>query len=80
MLLDGHDAVFVPAVDSGYALIGVTRPAAPLMVDIAWSTSRVMAPTRERLRKLGWTHAELPPVADIDEPADLVHVPQGRLA
>lgn len=74
--LDDHDAVFVPALDGGYALIGVRRAAATLLLGgVAWSTSRVMAVTRERLHAHGWRYAELGPVADIDEPADLRHLP-----
>ncbi len=38
-----------------------------------------MADTRERLRAAGLRWAELPPVADIDEPADLAHLPAGWL-
>lgn len=78
--LVAHDAVFVPARDGGYVLVGVRRPAAALFAGVAWSTPRVMAQTRERLRTAGWTHHELPPVADVDEPADLVHVPPSWLA
>jgi glycosyltransferase A (GT-A) superfamily protein (DUF2064 family) len=40
-----------------------------------WSHARVMAQTRERLAALGLRHAELPLLHDIDEPADLVHLP-----
>lgn len=39
-----------------------------------WSTPQVLALTRERLRAAGLRHAELPPLHDIDEPADLVHL------
>lgn len=74
------DAVFVPAFDGGYALVGVRRRADALFDGIAWSTPHVMAATRARVRALGWTHAELPPVADVDEPADLAHVPPAWLA
>ena len=73
--LDSHDAVFVPALDGGYALIGLTRPAPELLLGMTWSTPQVMAETRERAHRHGWRWAELPPVADIDEPADLVHLP-----
>ena len=38
-----------------------------------------MEDTRERLRAAGVRWAELPPVADIDEPVDLVHLPPGWL-
>ena len=75
-----HNAVVVPAHDGGYALVGVARPADALFAGVAWSTHGVMAETRERLRAGGWTWRELPPVADVDEPADLVHVPPAWLA
>ena len=77
--LASHDAVFVPALDGGYALVGLARPAPTLFDGMAWSTSRVMADTRERARQAGLRWAELPAVADIDEPADLAHLPPGWL-
>lgn len=73
------DAVFIPALDGGYALIGLRRPAPTLFTGMAWSTSTVMVHTRERLRAAGLRHIELPAVADIDEPADLRHLPAGWL-
>lgn len=78
--LDDHPAVFVPALDGGYALIGLTRPAPELLLDMVWSTPDVMQHTRDRARESGWAWVELPPVADIDEPADLTHLPVGWLA
>lgn len=78
--LAAHDAVFVPALDGGYALVGLRQPAPGLFDGIAWSTSTVMARTRERIAALGLRCTELDPVADIDEPADLVHVPPAWLA
>jgi hypothetical protein len=73
-----HAVVFVPALDGGYALVGLLDAApavlAALFDGMPWSTPRVMAETRDRLAALGLRHAELPPVADIDEPADLVHL------
>ncbi|MBX3606700.1 MAG: TIGR04282 family arsenosugar biosynthesis glycosyltransferase [Piscinibacter sp.] len=72
--LESHDAVFVPAHDGGYALVGLQRPAPALFEGIAWSTPAVMAQTRAALRRLGLTHAELAPLHDIDEPADLAHL------
>ena len=77
--LANHDAVFVPALDGGYALVGLRRPCAALFEGVAWSTPAVMAQTRERLQSAGLRWAELPPVADVDEPADLVHLPRGWL-
>lgn len=73
--LDAADAVFIPALDGGYALIGLRRSSPALFSGMAWSTARVMADSRERLAAAGLRHVELPPVADIDEPADLVHLP-----
>lgn len=78
--LDTCDAVFVPALDGGYALVGLTGAHAGLFTGMPWSTPQVMQATRARARaaQMAWT--ELAPVADIDEPADLVHVPEGWLA
>jgi uncharacterized protein len=78
--LRGRDAVFVPAVDGGYALVGLQRPAPTLFSAMPWSTPQVMAQTRARLAQAGLRHAELRTVADIDEPADLVHLPPGWAA
>jgi len=50
---------------------------AALFQGMVWSTAQVMAHTRERLAGLGVQAAELPAVPDIDEPADLVHLPDG---
>ena len=77
--LQSHEAVFVPAHDGGYALVGL-RAAPPglltaLFSGMRWSTPQVMAQTRQRLAAAGIAHAELPSVADIDEPADLQHLP-----
>lgn len=79
--LQTHDSVFGPAHDGGYTLIGLKAPPAPLLFDgIAWSTPQVLRQTRERLRQAGLSHAELPALADIDEPADLRHLPAGWAA
>jgi rSAM/selenodomain-associated transferase 1 len=77
--LQDHDAVFVPALDGGYALVGQRRADPRWFSDMRWSHDRVMEDTRERLRAAGVRWAELPAVADIDEPADLVHLPTGWL-
>ena len=71
-----HDeAVFVPALDGGYALVGLRCADARWFTGMPWSTPGVMAATRQRLRSAGVRWCELAPVADIDEPPDLVHLP-----
>ena len=77
--LQSTDAVFVPATDGGYALIGLRRPAPTLFADMPWSTATVMALTRQRLAAAGLRHIELTPLPDIDEPADLACLPPGWL-
>ncbi len=73
------DAVFVPAADGGYALIGLARMLPTLFGDMPWSTCAVMATTRQRLARAAIAHTELPTVHDVDEPADLVHLLPGWL-
>jgi rSAM/selenodomain-associated transferase 2/rSAM/selenodomain-associated transferase 1 len=68
--LVGHDAVFVPAEDGGYVLVGLARPL-DVFAGIAWSTASVMAVTRAQLIALGATWRELPPLWDLDLPQDL---------
>lgn len=69
-LQSGSDAVFVPAEDGGYVLIGVHRCPEQLFDGIAWGTDKVMEQTRLRLRRLGWHWKELTPRWDIDRPED----------
>ena len=73
-LLQGTDVVFGPAEDGGYILIGLRKPSAAvdlrLFEGIDWSTDRVMAQSRARLRAAGARWHELPLLWDVDEPAD----------
>ena len=75
--LSETDAVILPTADGGYALLGLRRFDASVFADIAWSTPTVAATTLARLDALGWSCTRLPLVHDIDEPADLVHLPPG---
>lgn len=70
-LREGGDAVFFPAEDGGYVLVGLQRPQPALFDDMAWSTAAVMADTRERARQATLRVHELETLWDIDEPADL---------
>ena len=45
-------------------------PGMRVFEDIDWSTERVMSQTRERLREVGWTWAELETLWDVDRPED----------
>jgi rSAM/selenodomain-associated transferase 1 len=72
--LVAHDAVLIPAEDGGYVLIGLRRAETSLFRDIAWSTPQVLPATRDRLRSAGLTWQELPPLWDVDRPADLARL------
>jgi uncharacterized protein len=74
LLKQGREAVLIPAEDGGYVLLGLTRVAPELFQDIAWGTGQVLAQTRERLADLGWRHAELGALPDLDRPADGVQL------
>lgn len=67
----GADAVLGPANDGGYWAIGLRRPGARLFGGVDWGTERVLAQTRVRLRRLGWSSQELTTRSDLDRPADL---------
>jgi rSAM/selenodomain-associated transferase 1 len=69
-LAQGEDAVFAPAEDGGYVLVGLARFDARVFDGIAWSTEHVMEATRRRLREMGWHWRELDTLWDVDRPAD----------
>ena len=75
----GADAVFAPAADGGYALVGLRRSAPRLFSGIEWGGARVMAATRQRLRELGWRWRELREVWDVDRPEDYARLRRSRL-
>lgn len=77
--LEQSDTVMIPASDGGYVLLGFKQADASLFSDIEWSTASVAAVTRQRIKALSWTLALLDPLHDIDEPADLKHLPVGWL-
>lgn len=69
-LQGNYDAVIAPALDGGYVLIGLTRPAPTLFRSIVWGGSQVLADTRDRLQRLRSRWLELPAHRDIDRPED----------
>ena len=65
------NVVFGPALDGGYYLLALDRPAPGLFEGIAWSTGTVLAESIRRARDLGLTVRLLDPLADIDREEDL---------
>lgn len=74
--LEVHDAVLHPANDGGYPLMGLKTFHPSVFEDIPWSTSTVAALTLARMDALGWCVAVAETLHDIDEPADLIHLPE----
>jgi len=68
--LRDHDAVLSPAVDGGYALVGLSRAASSLFEGIEWSTSTVLEQTLLRARNGGFRLRLLREVWDVDTSAD----------
>lgn len=66
----GADAVFLPAEDGGYALVGAVAPLPAIFLDIQWGHERVMAQTRARLQAQGLRWREPRTVWDVDRPED----------
>ena len=70
----GEAAVLVPALDGGYAALGLSRghPRLGRLFDgLPWGSGEVLAGTRARLGELGWRWRELAPVRDVDRPEDV---------
>jgi glycosyltransferase A (GT-A) superfamily protein (DUF2064 family) len=70
----GDRAVFGPAEDGGYYLIGLKAAHAELFADIEWSTSDVAARTRARAASIGLPVVDLPTWYDIDDAAALAQL------
>lgn len=69
--LERMQAVFLPAEDGGYGLIGARAPHPALFEGVAWGSAQVMAQTRARLSALGLTWREPRVIWDVDWPDDL---------
>lgn len=78
-LRDGADAVFIPAEDGGYALVGLRRPVTQLFENIPWGTNEVMSRTRDRLHELRLDVFETQELWDIDTPADFMRAQSAGL-
>ena len=78
--LQTHDALLVPVADGGYVLIGLKSPCPALFDQMPWSTASVATETLSRMAALGFKVWCGPLLHDIDEPADLAHLPAGFLS
>lgn len=71
--------VIYPAMDGGYALLGLTRMSWSLFRKMAWSTDAVARETIDRIGRLGWPIHVGPTLHDIDEPGDMTFFPAGLI-
>lgn len=73
--LEGHDSVIHPALDGGYALLGLRRFDPSIFEDIDWSTAAVASQTVRKIEALGWSLHVGEALRDVDEPEDLLVMP-----
>lgn len=73
--LQDHDAVVIPAFDGGYVLLGLRRYLPAVFEHMPWSTADVARLTVQRLEGNGFSVWRGPMLHDVDEPADLGHLP-----
>lgn len=73
--LDTHDVAIIPATDGGYVLIGFARFEPSIFAGVEWGGGDVLAATLSNIEALGWSVWQGEPLADIDDPADLIHAP-----
>lgn len=74
--LENHEAALYRAFDGGYPLLGLRAFHPSLFAAIPWSTSSVAELTLERMQALAWRVWLGETLTDIDEPADLVYLPE----
>lgn len=70
-VLGKNDAVFVPAADGGYVLIGLSKPCPQLFTGIDWGESRVLEQSLAAARDSFLNVALLEVQEDVDTPDDL---------
>ena len=72
--LDTADAVFAPAHDGGYVLVGLARAVPELFAGINWGTNQVMSATRTAAKRTRTRLTELRTLPDLDTPDDLARL------
>lgn len=73
-LSGGADVVFAPDVGGGYALVGLSRPAPELFLDVPMSVPDNLALTLDCAARLGLAVELLPEQRDVDTEEDLLAV------
>lgn len=71
LALEQADGVFGPALDGGYYLVGLKRPAPEIFRGVEWGGPGVLRATLSRCADLRLTVSLLEPLRDIDTLADL---------
>ncbi|WP_220448709.1 TIGR04282 family arsenosugar biosynthesis glycosyltransferase [Nonomuraea mesophila] len=83
-LLDGRDAVFGPANDGGFWLLGLREPDPALLLGVPMSEPDTGEVQRRRMEEAGLSVASLPCLTDVDTMADAIEVaalaPRSRYA
>ena len=69
-ILNDADAVFGPATDGGYYLVGTRQEMPNFFDDVRWSSPHTLADHLNRCQTLGLSLGLLPELADIDTGAD----------
>ena len=70
-LLGKSDVVLGPALDGGYYLIGLKKPAENIFAGVPWSTDQVLAVTQQNAKILGLSVSLTAAWRDVDTIADL---------
>lgn len=72
LLQHGHDVVFGPVLDGGYYLVALSRPTPDVFaIDPAlWGTASALQDSAASARTAGLRIGFLPPLRDLDSPAD----------
>lgn len=72
LLAGGRDAVFGPAEDGGYYLVGLSGETSCLFRDIPWSGPQVLSVSLERANEAGFSTALIHSWYDVDSYQDLL--------